>query len=153
MISKPNWKLVAISFLEDRKSITVLLPLKSHLQPKKLSDMDVDWDQSSPVSPVPASLLATLQLSQHLRPGLNLCTAPESVGNHISAKTFKSECSSKPFWSCWPPKWRRCWRRPWWWRRRWQRCESGSSRSPARQKVAVSSSRRLRRPELPFNEH
>ena len=114
---------------------------------------DVDWDQSSPVSPVPASLLATLQLSQHLRPGLNLCTAPESVGNHISAKTFKSECSSKPFWSCWPPKWRRCWRRPWWWRRRWQRCESGSSRSPARQKVAVSSSRRLRRPELPFNEH
>ena len=70
-----------------------------------------------------------------------------SLGIYLS-----NQIVQQPFWSCWPPKWHRCWRRPWWWRPQWQRCGSGSSRSLGRQKVVASSSRRLRRPEWPFNK-
>ena len=61
------------------------------------------------------------------------------------------DCFKEPFWICWQPKWHRCWRRPWWWRRLWQICGSGSNQSRGRQKVVASLSRHSRRPEWPVN--
>ena len=75
--------LVAIPFLKNRKSISVLLSLKCHLHKKVASSHNLWILSFSPVSPVPASLLATWQLSQHLRPGLSLCTAPEKFWMYL----------------------------------------------------------------------
>ena len=151
VISKVMDTLVAIPFLKNRKSISVLLSLKCHLHKKVASSHNL-WILSFftclSCSSISARNLAIVSTSSPW---------PEPLYSSwkvldVSLKSIKSECLREPFWSCWPPKWHRCWRRSWWLRRRWQRCESGSSRSPIRQKVVASSSRRLRRPEWPFNK-